>query len=235
LALALGCNRSQLLIGVQQASQGLEDPAKLGLLWTTELLLNLRTLEQIRDFFEQVLTNSMLIGTLPDYLNGFILALTFAPRISRFVVELLSKLFADVPDTVLLPWLPSLILRLRSIAAASPSHTQILQGLIKEAAASFPNRLSEFALQQPNRKPARESKRENERENQVRQMLFRTPITTEILARSLGVENLIWQADSVSDAPVDSQPHLSQREALVQELIKAQPATINFLQFVLNT
>ncbi|MFB8791159.1 MAG: hypothetical protein U7123_20485 [Potamolinea sp.] len=51
LALSLGCNRSQLLIGVQQASGGLEDPAKLGLLWTTEWLLGLRTLDQIRVFF----------------------------------------------------------------------------------------------------------------------------------------------------------------------------------------
>ena len=120
LALSLGCNRSQLLIGVKQSSQGLEDPAKLGLLWTTEWLLTLRKLEEIREFFDGMIDNEMLISSFPEYLNGFILSLTFAPRISRFVVELLSKLFATVPDTILLPWLPSLILRLRP-------HAQILQ------------------------------------------------------------------------------------------------------------
>ncbi len=240
LALALGCNRSQLLIGVQQASQGLEDPAKLGLLWTTELLLNLRTLEQIRDFFEQVLTNPMLIGAFPEYLNGFILALTFAPRISRFVVELLSRLFASVADSVLLPWLPSLILRLRS-------HSQILQGLIKEAAASFPKRLSEFDGWQPfwqvesGVSPPLHLPTEvklapilNEREMQVRQLLFSTPITTEILAQLFGVESLIWQADSASDTLVNFQPERSEREAQIQELIKAHPATMTVIQFRLN-
>ncbi|HEY9696000.1 MAG TPA: DUF5682 family protein [Trichocoleus sp.] len=137
LALSLGCQRSQLLIGINQAAQEESDPAKLGLLWTTEWLLNLRTLEQMREFFDHVLNNPLLIQTFPDYLNGFILALNFAPRISRFVVELLSKLFASVPDSVLLPWLPSLVLRLRS-------HAPLLQTLIKEAATSFPPNLSGF-------------------------------------------------------------------------------------------
>lgn len=137
LALSLGCQRSQLLIGINQAAQEDSDPAKLGLLWTTEWLLNLRTLEQMREFFDRVLNNPLLIQTFPNYLNGFILALNFAPRISRFVVELLSKLFASVPDSVLLPWLPSLVLRLRS-------HAPLLQTLIKEAATSFPASLSGF-------------------------------------------------------------------------------------------
>lgn len=135
LALSLGCQRSQLLIGIQQAAQEDCDPAKLGLLWTTEWLLNLRSLEQMREFFDHVLANPLLIQSFPDYLNGFILALNFAPRISRFVVELLSKLFASVPDSVLLPWLPKLVLQLRS-------HTSLLPTLIKEAASSFPASLS---------------------------------------------------------------------------------------------
>ncbi|WP_432810988.1 hypothetical protein [Pantanalinema sp. GBBB05] len=60
----------------------------------------------MREFFDHVLNHSLLIQMFPDYLNGFILALNFAPRISRFVVELLSKLFASVPDSVLLPCYP---------------------------------------------------------------------------------------------------------------------------------
>jgi len=188
LALSLGCNRSQLFIGVQQAGMGLEDPAKLGLLWTTEWLLSLRTLEQIRDFFDQVMTNPMLNPTFPDYLNGFILALTFAPRISRFIVELLSKVFASVPDHILLPWLPNLILRLRP-------HAQILQTLIKEASANFPQSLSGFANWKPvwvEREPdsatsqiTESTPTLNQAQLQVRKLLFNHTTTMDTLAKLL--------------------------------------------------
>jgi hypothetical protein len=138
LALSLGCNRSQLLIGVKQAGQEGDDPAKLGLLWTTEWLLGLRSLGEMREFFDRLLTNPLRIATFPDHLNGFILAFTFAPQIGQFLVELLSQLFGSVPDPILLPCLPNLILRLRS-------HGHLLPNLIKEAAHSFPHRLEELA------------------------------------------------------------------------------------------
>jgi hypothetical protein len=135
LALALGCQRSELVIAVQQAGAHQQvDPAKLGLLWTAEWLLQRRTLDEMRTFFDNVLANPMLLPTFPDYLNGFVLALNFAPQIAPFLVELLSKLFASAADSVLMPWLPGLIVRLRP-------HGRILQMLIKEAAASFPGSL----------------------------------------------------------------------------------------------
>lgn len=234
LALSLGCNRSQLLIGVQQASQETTDPAKFGLLWTTEWLLNLRSLAQMREFFDQMLTNPLLITAFPDYLNGFILALTFAPRISRFVVELLSKLFAAVPDRILLPWLPKLILRLRS-------HTQLLPVLIQEAAASFPKHLADFDRWQPfwvAPTPAVPSVQpettRSAQEQQIYQLLANHPATTEQLAQLLGVESLTWQAESAieTDAIVINQPP-SEIEQQIQALLQTQPATLIALQALL--
>ncbi|MCI0647541.1 MAG: DUF5682 family protein [Chloroflexi bacterium] len=142
LALSLGCSRSELLIAVGQAGQVEADPAKMGLLWTAEWLLKLRPLEEIRAFFDHVLANPLLAPAFPDYLNGFILALGFAPQMAAFLVELLSKVFAAVPDQVLLPWLPNLILRLRP-------HSLVLQALMKEAATTFPNTLAGFEQWQP--------------------------------------------------------------------------------------
>ncbi|QSJ19338.1 hypothetical protein JYQ62_11805 [Nostoc sp. UHCC 0702] len=237
LALSLGCNRSQLLIGVKQSSQGLEDPAKLGLLWTTEWLLTLRKLEEIREFFDGVIGNEMLISSFPEYLNGFILSLTFAPRISHFVVELLSKLFATVPDTILLPWLPSLILRLRP-------HAQILQVLIKEAASSFPKNLAGFdnwvpawSKQQPEiaenlqRVEAKPALSENELK--IRELLFNSPATTNAFAKLLGVEKLTWQ-ESLGEN-INSQNQLSEKELKTQELILAHPATLNYFAGLINS
>lgn len=240
LALSLGCNRSQLLIGLQQAAQGLDDAAKLGLLWTAEWLLQQRTLPEMRQFFADVLENPLLTEAFPDYLNGFILALSFAPRIAKFIVELLSKLFASVPDRLLLPWLPNLILRLRP-------HGQILQVLIKEAAASFPNSLAKLdswqapweAAAAPTAKaPAGTGAKEiaakqiagkalREEEMPVRALLFQQRATTEAIARLLGVETLTWQ--EINDSPASPDSQLSESEAKVRSLLQANPATMEAL------
>lgn len=237
LALSLGCNRSQLLIGVKQSSQGLDDPAKIGLLWTTEWLLTLRKLEEIREFFDDVINNEMLIKSFPEYLNGFILSLTFAPRISRFVVELLSKLFATVPDKILLPWLPSLILKLRP-------HAQILQGLIKEAASNFPNTLAGFNNWVPVwSKPQPEIKEQvkqveaaptlSEHELKIRKFLFNSPATTNALAKLLGIKELTWE--ETLEANVSLGDRLSEKELKTQELITAYPATLNYFAGMINS
>lgn len=237
LALSLGCNRSQLLIGVKQSSQGLDDPAKIGLLWTTEWLLTLRKLEEIREFFNDVINNEMLIKSFPEYLNGFILSLTFAPRISKFVVELLSKLFATVPDKILLPWLPGLILKLRP-------HAQILQALIKEASNNFPKNLSGFNHWVPAwSKPQLEIKEQvnrveaaptlSENELKIREFLFNYPATTNALAKLLGIENLTWQENLETHQA--HQESLSETELKTQELIKNYPATLNYFAGLLNS
>ncbi|MBD2357110.1 hypothetical protein H6G41_21185 [Tolypothrix sp. FACHB-123] len=235
LALSLGCNRSQLLIGVKQSSQGLDDPAKIGLLWTTEWLLTLRKLEEIREFFNDVINNEMLIKSFPEYLNGFILSLTFAPRISKFVVELLSKLFATVPDKILLPWLPSLILKLRP-------HAQILQGLIKEASSNFPKSLAGFNNWIPAwSKPQPDMQKQvqlvdaaptlSESELRIREFLFNYSATTNVLAKLLGIGNLSWEDNlELSENPSNN---LSESESKAQQLINTYSATLNYFAAVL--
>lgn len=233
LALSLGCNRSQLLIGVQQASQSAVDPAKLGLLWTTEWLLKQRSLVEIRDFFEQVLTNPMLLEALPDYLNGLILAMTFAPSIGQFVVELLSKLFASVPDSVLLPWLPNLILRLGS-------HREIWRSLIPAAAASFPKQLSDFEQWQPAWQSSVPvvaevmlTQKLSEQEIRVRHLLLNARATTDTMAKALGIDVLIWETEIVSSAAVDSSV-LTFEEETIMALLQSQPATRTALEVLLG-
>ncbi len=187
LALSLGCQRSQLLIAIQQAGQAKTDPAKTGLLWTAEWLLKLRTLDEVRAFFDDVLTNPLMTPAFPDYLNSFILALNFAPHIAPFLVELLSKVFATVPDTILMPWLPSLILRLRP-------HGRVLQALIKEASATFPGVLADFEKWQPPWDKPQLAEVEatpvvelSELETAVRALVLAEPAATNALVQRLGL------------------------------------------------
>jgi hypothetical protein len=142
LALSLGCQRNQLLIGLQGAAQANVAPDKLGLLWTSEWMLGLHQITDMRLYFHDVLNDALRLPILPQYLSGFILAMNFAPDITRFVVELLSYIFGSVADTTLLSWLPILLAQLRK-------HHSILQPLIKEASVIFPSTLASFANWQP--------------------------------------------------------------------------------------
>lgn len=187
LALALGCQRSQLLIAIKQAGQGTEDPAKLGLLWTAEWLLNLRSLESIREFFTHVLANPLMIPAFPDYLNGFLLALNFTPRIASFAVELLSQVFGAAPDEMLMPWLPGLLLRLRS-------HPRLAQTLIKEASALYPASLQGFESWHAPWLPQETAEKSetpvaaaelSAAETSIQRLLLATPDTTNALAALL--------------------------------------------------
>jgi hypothetical protein len=63
-------------------------------------------------------------------------ALELAPSLAPFVVELISKAFARLPDAVLLPWLPKLITTLREQAR------ELVPVLVREAARTFPGGLA---------------------------------------------------------------------------------------------
>lgn len=136
LALSMGCQRSELLIAIQQAAPNTVDPAKKGLLWTAELVLQLRTQAIIRDYFQHLLQNETALPVLPDYLSGFLLALSFTPLVNKLTVELLSRVFGELPDRLLMPWIPKLVMMLRPHAGTA------LPSLIQEAGRLYPNSLA---------------------------------------------------------------------------------------------
>jgi Family of unknown function (DUF5682) len=141
-ALAMGSQRSQLIIGLQQAAFEQVPAEKIGLLWGAEWLVGLRDLPSIREHLTALLRDELRLPSVPGYLRGFVLALGFAPGLARLVVELVSEIFAHLPERHMITLLPELLLQLRE----SPA---LLQPLIREAAAVFPTSLSGFAGWEP--------------------------------------------------------------------------------------
>jgi hypothetical protein len=223
LALSLGCQRNQLLVGLQGAAQQEVKPDKLGLLWASEWLLGMRSITEMRAYFKDVLDDAIRLPIFPQYLNGFVLALNFAPGIARFVVELLSQIFATLNDMTLITWLPALILQLRA-------HQPILQPLIKEASAVFPMNLLGFGNWQPawlELEPQQSTLGQVELSGEelgARNLLFAHPAATNAAASWLGIEELTW-TDSVQTASSSANPHESAAHALLTE----HPTTLQAL------
>jgi hypothetical protein len=223
LALSLGCSRSQIVISVQQVTPDEVPPEKRGLLWVAEWLLNMRNIASLRSELHQTLENPLLLSALPAYLNGLILSLTFAPRIGLFVVELLSLIFANLPDSVLMPWLPGLILQLRK-------HQSLLQPLIREAAGVFPAQLSGFDGWQPRwlmdevESISATQPVVNPQFQVIRQLLFDAPESANSLAALLGVESREWHAaQTANSTQTDS------TIAEIRSLLEAAPGTMDAL------
>jgi hypothetical protein len=232
LALALGCQRSQLLLGLQGAGQSDVPPDKIGLLWASEWLLGLRGVAEMRAYFGDVLNDALRLPVLPQYLNGFVLALNFAPGMARFVVELVSHIFGSVTDKTLLPWLPSLILQLRQ-------HQPILQPLIKEASGIFPPTLAGFAnwkpawLEAPSAAPAKSAKAPlSPAVAAVRRQLFATPDTTNAVATWLGIAPQVWQ--DVADAPEMQDGALNPAYEAAHTMVATYPAAVNAIRQLLG-
>lgn len=133
LAFSMGCERSQLIIAVAQSEP--DDPPKIALRWAAQWILGQRAEDSVRDDFLHLLQSPLLLPAFPEYMAGFLLALEFTPRISRLAVEFLSRAFALLPDEVLVPWLPKLVVTLR------PLGTGLMQTLVKEAGLAFPRDL----------------------------------------------------------------------------------------------
>ena len=136
LAFSMGCERSQLLIAVGQAEP--DDPPKIALRWAAQWILGQRTEDEIRADFQHLLHSQLLLPAFPEYMAGFLLALEFTPRISRLAVEFLSRAFAALPDEVLVPWLPKLVVTLRPLGSG------VMQTLVKEAGLAFPRELGKL-------------------------------------------------------------------------------------------
>jgi hypothetical protein len=134
VALALGCDRAQLELAVRQSHP--EAPAKVALLWAARSQLGLLTMAELRSRCDELLANPLVLPSFPLYLSGFVQALELAPSLAPFVVELISKAFARLPDAVLLPWLPKLITTLREQAR------ELVPVLVREAARTFPGGLA---------------------------------------------------------------------------------------------
>ncbi|WP_250905175.1 DUF5682 family protein [Nonomuraea sp. NEAU-A123] len=134
LALALGCERAQLEIAVRQSHP--EQPAKVALLWAAQYLLGTLPLAELRERCDELLANPLVVPAFPQYMSGFAQAMEPAPALASFVVELMSKAFGRLPDSVLLPWLPGLITTLREQAG------ELVPVLVREAGRTFPGGLT---------------------------------------------------------------------------------------------
>jgi hypothetical protein len=241
LALSLGCNRSQLLIAVQQAAPGVQDPDKLGLLWSAEWVLGLRKVEQIREFFDGLFENRLALAAFPGYISGFLLALKFTSLVVRLVVELMSRAFERLPDAVLLPWMPGLIMALR------PHLDAVLPNLMKEASNCFPTTLSALREWKPPWQaapaaapaPAAEVKpaavERSPQESAVFALLKEHPASVEALARLLGVEPAWTLAAPAGAAAPAAGAALSPQEAAARGLLTEYPQTAAALAGLLGT
>jgi len=134
LALSLGCDRTQLELAVRQSHP--ESPVKIALLWAALNQLGALPLADLRARVDELLGNPLVVPAFPQYVSGFVQALEPVPRLAPFVVETLSKAFGQLPDPVLLPWLPSLITTLRTHAA------ELVPILTREAGRTFPGTLA---------------------------------------------------------------------------------------------
>ncbi|MFD5586989.1 hypothetical protein ACFWII_24745 [Streptomyces sp. NPDC127063] len=136
LALSLGCDRNQLELAVAQSHP--EDPAKTALLWAARTQLGRLTRADLRARCAELLGNPLVVPAYPRYLSGFLHALEPVPGLADFVVEAVSHAFAQLPDPVLLPWLPTLVTTLRGSGA------DLAPLLIREAGRVFPGRLADL-------------------------------------------------------------------------------------------
>ncbi|WET82647.1 DUF5682 family protein [Amycolatopsis sp. QT-25] len=134
LALSLGCDRTQLELAI--AGSHPEEPSKVALLWAAQVQLGGLSRAELRERCAGLLANPLVLPAYPRYLSGFVHALEPAPGLADFVVEAVSNAFAELPDRLLLPWLPTLITTLRSRGA------ELVPLLVREAGRIFPGRLA---------------------------------------------------------------------------------------------
>lgn len=227
LAISLGCDRSQLLIAINQ-SDGLDaiTPDKIGLLWSAQYLLGERDVDTIRAFFDEALGNPFMVNALPDYVGGFVLALRFTPLVGRLVVELLSKAFARLPDRILMPWLPGLIMALKPMGA------DLMPTLIKEASLVYPRHARELdAWEAPWERAARAPAAQAAEvpagpeltlgERQARALLFEHRGATDAMAAALGAAGEWVEALPAAGAVAPAGPQLVGHEAGARALLVA--------------
>ncbi|MGE0328785.1 MAG: DUF5682 family protein, partial [Polyangiaceae bacterium] len=228
LALSLGCERSQFVIAIRQAAPEVDDATKLGLLWSVESVLQIIDFQELRARLERVFDNELTLKALPEYLSGFVLALAFAPVIARFTVELLSKAFERLPDHVLMPWLPKLIMTFQRHGQEG------LPLLFREAGSLYPRGLD--ALEQWIPPWERQAKQQatatapaDPRSAAAWNLLKAFPEPLDAIAISLGVEGVWGESAPAEDASgsaksADADPRISAARALLEAFPEALEA-----------
>jgi hypothetical protein len=174
LALALGCDRAQLELAVQQSHP--EAPAKVAMLWAARFQLGVLPLAELRVRCDELLANPLVVPSFPLYLSGFVQALEAAPALTPFVVEVLSNAFARLPDPVLLPWLPTLITTLRDQAG------ELVPVLVREAGRTFPGTLAALDVWTPRGSAPAAAPVEPAPSGPVAELLAEYPAAAEALA-----------------------------------------------------
>jgi len=229
LALSLGCKRSQVVIALRQAASITTDPPKLALLWSAECMLRLREISSLRAQLDAVSDNELTLPVLPEYLEGLLLALVFTPLVGTLCVELLSKAFERLPDRLLMPWLPKLLMMLR------PFSDTALPVLLKEASALFPAQLEALDHWQApwhrvatklsqDTGPASETTmagcrarggpaRRGPQVEAAAQLLSAHPATTNALASAMGL-SADWRLDAPSELTATSTEHAADSTSL---------------------
>ncbi|MEU6785526.1 DUF5682 family protein [Nonomuraea angiospora] len=188
LALSLGCDRAQLELAVQQSHP--EAPDKVALLWAARTQLGLLPLAELRARCDELLANPLVVPSFPLYILGFVQAMEPVPTLSGFVVEVISKAFGQLPDRVLLPWLPKLITTLRGQAG------ELMPVLVREAGRTFPGTLAAVDGWVPpwTARPAAVSVASGPvASGPVAELLLGHPVACDAVAGLLGCEGS-WQA-----------------------------------------
>jgi hypothetical protein len=170
---------------------------------------------------------------LPDYLQGLLLALVFTPLVGSLTVELLSKAFERLPDRLLMPWLPKLLMTLRPHAGAT------LPILVKEAASLFPGSLDALAgwqppwyrqaeaaqaLGAPSSSPARAAL--GPAEQAATLLLGAHRATLEALASAMGLP-IVWSAAPVVEGSEHPTAGAGSEHKAARALLREFPDTVN--------
>ncbi|MFI1853705.1 hypothetical protein [Streptomyces sp. NPDC020480] len=199
-ALSLGCDHTQLELAVRQSHP--EAPDKVALAWAARSRLSLMTSAELRSRCAELLANPLVVPAFPHYMSGFVQALEPVPTLAPFVVEQLSKAFAQLPDSVLLPWLPKLITALRDGAR------ELVPVLVREAGRTFPAALSAVDAWVPpwSARPAASQAETGAAEatpgGAVARLLAAHPATCDAVAETLGYDAGWQDTESALDPQV---------------------------------
>ncbi|HEY8979779.1 MAG TPA: hypothetical protein VIU15_09390, partial [Streptomyces sp.] len=180
LALSLGCDRTQLELAVAQSHP--EDTAKTALLWAAQTHLGTLPRAELSARCDALLSSPLVVPAYPRYLSGFLHALEPVPQLADFVVEAVSHAFGRLPDSVLLPWLPTLVTTLRAGGA------ELAPLLIREADRLFPARLPALDAWTPPWREQAPEQGESMPRTASSALLAAHPATCDALARLLGCD-----------------------------------------------